>query len=84
MDITEVVSMIQETKFNRSPVAFLVEEIKELMRSIPCVKLDSISRDINFVSHSLTNIGRSQALTMTWSNSGPREHCCFGPSESFT
>jgi hypothetical protein len=72
--------MIQETKLNRSPAAaFLVEEIKKLMRSILLMKLAVISRDIYFVSHLLTNIDRSQACTMTWSR-----RCCFGPSGSFT
>jgi hypothetical protein len=56
-----------------APVAFLVEEIKELFRSTPSVKLAVISRDINSVSHLLANIGRSQARTMTWSNSGPED-----------
>jgi ribonuclease HI len=73
MDSCEAVSMIQETKLNRSPVAFLVEEIKELIRSTPSLKLAVISRDINSVSHLLANIGRSQARTMTWSNSGPED-----------
>jgi hypothetical protein len=73
MDSCVAVFMIQEKKLNRSPAAgFLVEEIKELMRSILLVKLAVISHDINFVSHLLVNIDLSQARTMTWSNSGPK------------
>jgi hypothetical protein len=73
MDSSEAVSMIQEEKLNRSSAAFLVTEIKELLCNAPSVKLVVISREINSVSHLLTNIGRTQSRTMTWSMSGPED-----------
>jgi hypothetical protein len=64
MDSCEAVFMIQETKLNRYPAAaFLVEEIKELMRITPLVTLAVISRDINFVNYLLANIDCSQTRT---------------------
>jgi hypothetical protein len=73
MDCLEGVSRIKSETGDRSDVTFLLKEIKRLMHDGVGFKVEHIRREQNFVSHALAAIGRSEARTAVWLNSGPQD-----------
>jgi ribonuclease HI len=73
MDCLEGVSRIKSETGERSDVTFLLKEIKRLMHDGVGFKVEHIRREQNFVSHALAAIGRSEARTAVWLNSGPQD-----------
>jgi ribonuclease HI len=72
-DCLEAVQMINEDTVNRSPYAGLINEVKYLCGSARECNVVHISRELNGVSHSLSQFGHVQTCTNVWIGSGPDE-----------
>jgi ribonuclease HI len=70
-DCQELVSMLNDADINRSPVAGLVNVLKEwcVEKKVRCVR--HVSRDLNSVSHILARIGCTTECTRVWIRDGP-------------
>jgi hypothetical protein len=71
-DCAEAVKLIREITPNTSVHAFLISEIRELLRERETNVL-SINRQANGVSHELAKLGRVQGRTEFWVQNFPRE-----------
>ena len=73
MDCAVAVTMINGGEEDRSPMAFLVREIKALLCNNGRVRVECIRREQNLASHALANLGRVSAITDVWLGTGPAD-----------
>jgi ribonuclease HI len=71
MDCAVAVKLICAEGLDRSPYTGLVQEVKQLLSSRNNMEIVSISHEQNSVSHTLTNMGCSQARSQVWPMAGP-------------
>ena len=71
-DCAVAAKMIKEKGPNNSIYAFRIKAIRELIQERGS-KIDSISHDVNEVSHELAKLGRVQARTEVWLGDFPPE-----------
>ena len=71
-DCSVAMRMIMDTEANRSPVAAMVGDIRQLLASRPH-KIMLIKQEQNKVSHALAQMGRLLPKTAVWLRSAPDE-----------
>lgn len=72
MDCMDAVKLIRSSTLDRLPHAMIVKEVKRLFGERD-VTIAHVSRNRNFVSHSLAALGRSKGRTVAWLCSRPAD-----------
>jgi ribonuclease HI len=71
LDCSNLVDAIINHVTDRSPITFLVAEIKDLVNSDRVISIVKVDRTQNRASDCLANFARHERRTMTWCGSGP-------------
>ncbi|XBI58594.1 hypothetical protein VPH35_039806 [Triticum aestivum] len=71
-DCAEAVALVQSSTPNMSRYTSRVQNIRELLKERD-VSIVKISREANFVSHGLAQLGREQVKTAVWLRNFPQE-----------
>ena len=65
--------MLSSPRKDRSPHAYRVNEIRNLISGGRMIEFVKVRRDVNVASHSLAYMGRSQHRTACWLRSTPED-----------
>jgi hypothetical protein len=71
LDCSVLVEAIKGRTQNRSPLAHLIEEIKDIVHGSRLISIVKVDRVQNRASHCLANYARAEAITNVWSGTGP-------------
>jgi ribonuclease HI len=70
LDCSVLVEAIKGRTQNRSPLAHLIEEIKDIVHGSRLISIVKVDRVQNRASHCLANYARAEAITNVWSGTG--------------
>jgi hypothetical protein len=71
LNYSVLIDAIKEKNQDRSSIAHLISEIRDMFNSNRVISFVKVDRMQNRVSHCLANLARTEARTAVWLGSGP-------------